>query len=59
MIDHFNSATGNDGLGDALFGAETSYDNFEEAVVGLLEEDGPKLVAAWNDALDVKVEVPE
>ena len=52
MIEHFNSATGNDGLGDALFGEGANYDDFEEAVNGLDEEDGPKLLTAWNDALD-------
>ena len=52
MIEHFNSATANDGLGDALFGDDANYDDFEEAVNNLEEEDGPKLLEAWNDAFE-------
>ena len=35
MIEHFNSATSNDGLGDALFGDDANYPDFEEAVKNL------------------------
>ena len=52
MIDHFNSATENDGLGDALFGEGANADDFTEAVSGLTEADAPKLVAAWNEGFD-------
>ena len=42
LVDHFNSVSEEDGIGDALFGDDANIDDFANALNGLDEKDQKK-----------------